>query len=145
MKPWDTVPGVVKRSLRHGTAGAGSGVPRPARRPGHLGLRISDTHALLEAAEMLRMVWGAQRLDLAWGPGRKGGSVWSHCDSSWLDGVVGLNLELVAAVAGSREAFYRRLDGSSIGKGLHGSLQWLSKKRQSMVLRNVLSWRKVDE
>jgi hypothetical protein len=94
---------------------------------------------------MLRMVWGAQRLDLAWGPGRKGGSVWSHCDSSWLDGVVGLNLELVAAVAGSREAFYRRLDGSSIGKGLHGSLQWLSKKRQSMVLRNLLSWQKVDE
>ena len=76
-KPGDTAPGVGKHSLRCGTAGTGSGVPRPARRPGHLCLRISDTHALLEAAEMLRMVWGAQRLDLAWGQEGKGGS------SSW--------------------------------------------------------------
>jgi hypothetical protein len=33
-QPWDTAPGMRKPSLRKETAGAGSGVPRPARRPG---------------------------------------------------------------------------------------------------------------
>ena len=46
-----------------------------------------------------------------------------------------------------RETFYRRLEGDSIGEGL---LLWLpmtdpDEKRQSMVLRHLLSWQKVDE
>lgn len=45
-----------------------------------------------------------------------------------------------------REAFYWRLDGSSIGEGLlHGSLADPDKKWQTMVLRHLLSWQKVDE
>lgn len=49
----DTDPGVGKHSLRHRKARAGLGVPRSARRPGHLLLRFIDTQVTLDAEEEL--------------------------------------------------------------------------------------------
>jgi hypothetical protein len=42
-------PGVAKHSLSQGTAGAGSGVPGPARKPGSLVLRLLDIQVPLGA------------------------------------------------------------------------------------------------
>ena len=45
-----------------------------------------------------------------------------------------------------REAFYRRLDSGSVGKGLlHGSPQQICMKRQSLVPNHLLSWCKMDD
>lgn len=57
VKPLDTAPGMGVCSLRSlGTAGAGSGVSRPA---GRLGLTGSQTlEVLLEATKELRVEWG---------------------------------------------------------------------------------------
>lgn len=64
-KPWDTVPGVGKLSLRRRTAGADSGVPRRARRP-----RPFDSQALGHPGAATRHGRaenrvGARRLDLS--------------------------------------------------------------------------------
>jgi hypothetical protein len=52
VKPWDTLQGVGKHSLRHETAGAGSGIPRPGSQD--LGIQV------MEAAEELRTEWGLE-------------------------------------------------------------------------------------
>lgn len=58
-------------------------------------------------------------------------------------GLVGSNLGLGGCSGLEHtEAFYGRLEGSSVGEG--GSHGDPSEKRQSVVLRHLLSWPKVD-
>lgn len=111
VSPEDITMVMGKHSLRPRTAWAGSGVPRPARRPGYLVLRISETQVPLGAAEELR----------AEGPCPQAGSGLTQRGKrrgclllviSWLGGGgfdltqwFGLGLFLVMMVAGSAEAF----------------------------------------
>jgi hypothetical protein len=61
------------------------------------------------------------RLGLAQSRGERGSSGWSHRESPWLDIDHGWEC---------REAFYGRLDSSSVGKGLlHGFPQWILMKK----------------
>lgn len=128
----------------HRTAGAGSGVTRPAKRSGpwcSQALGYPGAAGSLRRAENGTLALG---LDLAQGPswGKGGNSWWSHGESPWLDG------SLLDGCCGweYREVFYKRLEGSSIGKGLLHGLPIVdpNEKRHSMALRHLLSWQKMD-
>ena len=120
--------GVGKYSLKHGTARAGSGVPRPATRLGPSGSQALG-HL---ATEELRMEWGPTGWIWPGAVEKEGCSSWSLGESPWLvssswlgrDGGCGWE---------HREAFYRRLDSGSVGgKGLlHGSPWQIPMKRGS--------------
>jgi hypothetical protein len=129
-KPKDTAPGVGKLSLRHRTAGAGSGVPQPATRLKPSGSQILGHPGAAGSHERAEGRVRAFGLDLAgaWGEGTSAGPTGT---------VLGLMCSGRLGLGGShswefREA-YRRLDSNSIGKGLlHGSLQWVPMKRGSL-------------
>lgn len=121
--------GVGKLSLRRGTDGAGAGVPRPMKRLelwSSQTLGHSGTSGSCERAE--NRIW-AHRLDLAWGQGE---IQMVPRGSPWLDGSGRLGLGGHHGWE-CREAFYRRLNSSSVGKGLpHGSQQRIQMKRDSL-------------
>jgi hypothetical protein len=120
-------PGVGKHRVRCRTARAGSGVPWPEKRPEARTIWFSDSlrhpgttgcHRIPEnGVEPSGWIYpGELRLICLVSP-------W--LDSSCLGLGGGCDSE-------HREAFYGRLDGSSVDEGLiHGSPQWISMKRGS--------------
>lgn len=97
---------VGKCSLRCWSAGAGLGVPEPARRPTPSGPQALGHPGAARSHRRAESGVGAHRLDLAWGHGAWGkgrapagplGRVLG------LTAVAGLSVGLVAAVAGSTE------------------------------------------
>jgi hypothetical protein len=98
---------------------------------GHVVPRFLDTQAPQEVLEELRTESGPPKAGSSLGSGDKGGS------SSWFQvGVLGLMGSRLGLGGGCswecREAFYGRLDCSSVGQGLlHGSPQQILMKRDS--------------
>jgi hypothetical protein len=66
-KPWDTTPGVWKQSLSCRAAGAGSGVPGPARSLGWSGSQALGHPGAAGSRRRAENGVGACRLDLVWG------------------------------------------------------------------------------
>jgi hypothetical protein len=119
---------VGNRSLRSGTAGARSGVPGSVKSPGPSGSQ--------GLSEELRMEWGPGS---SLGAGETGGGVlWLV--PQWLEAGGGLWLGVQRGLLWEiRWQLYRRRPSP-----------WLpmvdpDEKRQSVVLRHLLSWRKVNE
>lgn len=123
----DTALGVGKHSLSalHSQSWFW-GVSGLARRPGLSGSQAVGYPGAAGSHRRAGNRVGAHRLDLAW---RGGFSGWFRRKSLWLN-CLRLEFGLVVAPAGNAEAFYGRLDGSSVGKGLlHGSPWWIPMKR----------------
>lgn len=128
-----------KFSLRCGKAGVGSGIPGPITRLGPWG---SQALGHTEAPGSYRRAENREedyRLGTAWGCSRGG---WRRREASASPLVIVLDL-MGSRLSGScgwecGEVFYRRLDRSSVGKGLlHCSPQQMPMKRESLWFQKI--------
>jgi hypothetical protein len=93
-KPWDIAPGVLKHSLRCGTAGAGLGVLGPVTRPGSSGSQAVGHPGTSERHGRAENRVGAHGLNMAQVQGGRGGAC---------AGPMGIVVGLMVAVARSTE------------------------------------------